>query len=88
MRKAFDWKRGQSLAASLLIAAQCRTEELPRSTCSYFNVEEIGVIKKYVDQLLEDRFSDRKLFPKDIGIITPYRKQVRPLLLAVCLCSC
>ena len=52
-------------------------------TCSYFNIQEIEVVKRYVERLLADRFKGRKLSQRDIGIITPYRKQVRSSLLAV-----
>jgi hypothetical protein len=52
-------------------------------TCSYFNIQEIEVVKRYVERLLADRFRGRKLLKEDIGIITPYRKQVRSSLLAV-----
>ncbi|XP_023709767.1 putative helicase MOV-10 isoform X2 [Cryptotermes secundus] len=46
---------------------------------SYFNIQEIEVIKKYIERLLTDRFSGRKLSPEHIGIITPYRKQVQKI---------
>ncbi|KDR14736.1 putative helicase mov-10-B.1 [Zootermopsis nevadensis] len=46
---------------------------------SYFNVQEIEVIVRYVEQLLADRFSGRKLRQQDIGVITPYRKQVEKI---------
>lgn len=52
-------------------------------TCSYFNIQEIEVVMRYVERLLADRFRGRKILQEDIGIITPYRKQVRSLLLAV-----
>jgi len=38
---------------------------------------------RYVEHLLADRFRGRKLLQGDIGIITPYRKQVRSSLLVV-----
>jgi hypothetical protein len=38
-----------------------------------------------VERLLEDRFHGRKLKPEEIGVITPYRKQVKFLLPAVSL---
>ncbi|GFG34137.1 hypothetical protein Cfor_08140 [Coptotermes formosanus] len=46
---------------------------------SYFNIQEIEVVMRYVQHLLEDRFSGRKLVQGDIGIITPYRKQVEKI---------
>ncbi|XP_067141003.1 putative helicase mov-10-B.1 [Centruroides vittatus] len=42
---------------------------------SYFNLEEISVVMDYVEKLLEST-GDLNLSPKDIGIISPYRKQV------------
>jgi hypothetical protein len=53
-----------------------RTEEALYFTCSYFNVQEVEVIVHYVERLFTDRFSGRKLKQEDIGVITPYRKQV------------
>jgi helicase MOV-10 len=52
-------------------------------TCSYFNNQEIEVVRHYVKLLLADHFSGRKLRQEDIGIITPYRKQVRFFLFSV-----
>lgn len=59
--------------------------ETQHFACSYFNIQEIEVVMRYVQHLLEDRFSGRKLVQGDIGIITPYRKQVRSSLLRVTL---
>ncbi|XP_023217489.1 putative helicase mov-10-B.1 isoform X2 [Centruroides sculpturatus] len=42
---------------------------------SYFNPEEISVVMDYIEKLLEST-GDLNLSPKDIGIISPYRKQV------------
>jgi helicase MOV-10 len=46
---------------------------------SYFNIQEADVVMRYVEHLLADRFRGRKLLQGDIGIITPYRKQVEKI---------
>lgn len=48
------------------------------SSPSFFNVAEVEVLMSYVQKLLETQGkSQGTLAPRDIGIITPYRKQVR-----------
>lgn len=66
-----------------VFATHYRTVGTKCFTCSYFNVQEIEVIVRYVEQLLADRFSGQKLRQQDIGVITPYRKQVGSLLCSV-----
>ncbi|KAJ4432477.1 hypothetical protein ANN_21096 [Periplaneta americana] len=51
----------------------------PQLWTGYFNVAEIGRVMKYVERLLQDRLKGRKLNQQDIGVITPYRKQVEKL---------
>ncbi|XP_065205548.1 putative helicase mov-10-B.1 isoform X2 [Planococcus citri] len=46
---------------------------------SYFNTDEIKIVKQYVDKLLGDSWNGYKVTEKDIGIITPYRKQVEKI---------
>eukprot|EP00927_Polykrikos_kofoidii_P035938 TRINITY_DN30418_c0_g1_i2.p1 TRINITY_DN30418_c0_g1~~TRINITY_DN30418_c0_g1_i2.p1 ORF type:complete len:856 (+),score=131.49 TRINITY_DN30418_c0_g1_i2:75-2642(+) len=48
----------------------------PQSS-SYFNLEEIFVLREYVDDLLADKKSGLKA--RDIGVITPYAKQLQML---------
>ena len=43
---------------------------------SFFNTSEVSVVLNYVEELLQARKGGMKLKPEDIGIISPYRKQV------------
>ncbi|KAI9452271.1 P-loop containing nucleoside triphosphate hydrolase protein [Russula earlei] len=46
---------------------------------SYFNISEASIVRDYCVQLTMDR--QRKIYPEDIGIIAPYRAQVRTIRL-------
>ena len=47
---------------------------------SYFNPEEAAMVVQYVQELLEEKEKGiRKVLPKEIGIISPYRQQVRKI---------
>lgn len=54
-------------------------DEREASSPSFFNVAEVEVLMEYVKELLQT--SGKKgvatISPSDIGIIAPYRKQVR-----------
>ena len=54
-------------------------DEREANSPSFFNVSEIEVLVSYLTKLVETQGKKGlpKLSPKDIGIITPYRKQVR-----------
>uniref|UniRef100_A0A3B3C825 RNA helicase n=1 Tax=Oryzias melastigma TaxID=30732 RepID=A0A3B3C825_ORYME len=54
-------------------------DERENTSPSFFNVAEIEVLMDYVQKLLEaqGKKGEPKIAPKDIGIIAPYRKQVR-----------
>jgi helicase MOV-10 len=49
-------------------------DEREKSSPSWFNVPEVKLVGAYVNALLDMR-SNRPA-PQDIGVITPYRKQV------------
>jgi len=49
-------------------------DEREERSPSFFNVDEISVVMKYVGSLLDSR--SPKILQKQIGIISPYRKQV------------
>ena len=43
---------------------------------SYFNPQEVSLVKDYVKELMNAK-GIKKIKASDIGIITPYRKQVK-----------
>lgn len=43
---------------------------------SFFNIQEIEEVIEYVGKLLGSRVNGNKISQEDIGIITPYKKQV------------
>ncbi len=47
-------------------------ERFDSGSPSYYNMEEIDIVEYYVRKLVDDSI----VAAKDIGIITPYRKQV------------
>ena len=55
-----------------VIGQDLREERSP----SFFNVEEATVVFNYVSALLREKKSGVRINPQDIGIISPYRKQV------------
>ncbi|XP_052781823.1 putative helicase MOV-10 [Mya arenaria] len=46
---------------------------------SFFNPVEVAVVTKYVEELLACRTGGINLKPADIGVISPYRKQVQKI---------
>nr|XP_006811932.1 PREDICTED: putative helicase MOV-10-like [Saccoglossus kowalevskii] len=46
---------------------------------SFFNIEEVEVVWDYVKELLEEQRGGIRLTQKDIGIISPYRRQVQKI---------
>ena len=55
-----------------VIGEDMREERSP----SFFNPSEVAVVINYVEELMATRKGGIKLKPEDIGIISPYRKQV------------
>uniref|UniRef100_T1IYZ0 RNA helicase n=1 Tax=Strigamia maritima TaxID=126957 RepID=T1IYZ0_STRMM len=50
-------------------------EKKEKHSPSFFNPEEVSMVMSYVNKLLDEK----KVQPKDIGIISPYRKQVEKI---------
>ncbi|XP_071447194.1 putative helicase MOV-10 [Hetaerina americana] len=54
-------------------------EERDNRSPSYFNTSEIHMVVFYLKEMLTSRFSGAKLPEKEIGIISPYRRQVEKI---------
>ena len=65
-------KRGFPVLFHSVIGEDMREERSP----SFFNPSEVAVVINYVEELMATRKGGIKLKPEDIGIISPYRKQV------------
>ncbi|KAI4888968.1 hypothetical protein NFI96_014931, partial [Prochilodus magdalenae] len=64
-------------------------DERELNSPSFFNTSEIIVVLSYLKKLLvsQGKKGTAKISPKDIGIITPYRKQVEKLRKAIITCD-
>lgn len=76
---ACDWEGLPKKGFPLIFHGVKGKDQREGNSPSYFNIQEIEVVKRYVERLLADRFRGRKLSQRDIGIITPYRKQVEKI---------
>lgn len=55
-------------------------DEREGNSPSFFNPEEAATVTSYLKQLLapSSKKGKARLSPKSVGVISPYRKQVRP----------
>ncbi|KAJ8920488.1 hypothetical protein NQ315_005357 [Exocentrus adspersus] len=70
-------RQGQSIEFCSIISEECRQGKSP----SYFNVKEVQMVLKYVQALTKLSFSnpDHKVLPEQIGVVTPYARQVHQI---------
>ncbi|XP_033121738.1 putative helicase mov-10-B.1 [Anneissia japonica] len=54
-------------------------DEKEGTSPSFFNTKECDAVLTYIKQLMEGKYSGKKLQQSDIGIISPYRKQVQKI---------
>ncbi|XP_033121728.1 putative helicase MOV-10 [Anneissia japonica] len=54
-------------------------DEREGTSPSFFNTKECDAVITYVKQLMEGKYSGKKLQQSDIGVISPYRKQVQKI---------
>ena len=65
-------KKGFPVVFHSVIGEDMREERSP----SFFNASEVAIVINYIEELMAARKGGMKLKPEDIGIISPYRKQV------------
>ncbi|KAI0258992.1 P-loop containing nucleoside triphosphate hydrolase protein [Gloeopeniophorella convolvens] len=66
-------KKGFPIVFHGIKGSEKRTKHSP----SYFNVHEASLVRDYCQQLVSDR--ERKIYEEDIGVIAPYKAQVRTI---------
>lgn len=50
-----------------------------KTSPSFFNVQEIEVVVDYLKKIISNRVRGRQIIQDDVGVITPYRKQVEKI---------
>ena len=58
----------------MIFEAVCGKDQREEKSPSFFNPEEVSVVLRYVESLIDSR--DIPLKPSEIGIISPYHRQV------------
>ncbi|XP_033121763.1 putative helicase MOV-10 isoform X2 [Anneissia japonica] len=54
-------------------------DEREGNSPSFFNTKECDAVLTYIKKLMEGKYSGKKLQQSDIGVISPYRKQVQKI---------
>ena len=77
-RKMCRWEGLVTQGFPLIFHGVVGEENQEANSPSFFNPEEVSLVCHYVKQLKETRGACSLNIEKDVGIITPYRKQVQP----------
>lgn len=77
INKALRWGHLPNKNFPVLFHGIQGKDERESTSPSYFNRQEVDRVSQYVMSLLGEKLSGYKVEEKDIGIITPYRKQVQ-----------
>ncbi|XP_075471395.1 helicase MOV-10 [Ascaphus truei] len=80
-----DWEKLPRKGFPIIFHGVLGKEEREEDNPSFFNVHEIHELKSYLKALLQTQAKKglAKISPKDIGIISPYRKQVEKISQAI-----
>ncbi|GLV35616.1 armitage [Carabus blaptoides fortunei] len=76
---AIDWDALPNVKCPLIFHSVKGKDEREENSPSYFNRQEIDVVVKYLQQLIGTRLKGKKIEQSDIGIVSPYKKQVQKL---------
>ncbi|OXB73648.1 UNVERIFIED_CONTAM: hypothetical protein H355_017070 [Colinus virginianus] len=79
------WKELPTRDFPIIFHGVCGEDEREAKSPSFFNTAEIEVLAQYLKKLLQSqgRRGCPTISPKEIGIISPYRKQVEKIRLAI-----
>ena len=72
---ALNWKLLPNRTFPIILhsaVADCHQE---KNGFSFFNETEVGIVKFYVEELLENGINNQKVEIDDIGIVSPYKSQ-------------
>lgn len=79
------WEELPNRGVPIIFHGVCGEDEREAKSPSFFNTAEIEVVVQYLQKLLQSqgRRGCPTISPKEIGIISPYRKQVEKIRLAI-----
>ncbi|XP_025018774.1 putative helicase MOV-10 isoform X1 [Python bivittatus] len=80
-----NWEELVTKEFPIIFHGVCGEDQREGKSPSFFNTAEISVLIGYLKKLLENqgKGGQPKIAPKEIGIITPYRKQVEKIRQAI-----
>ncbi|KAF5285040.1 hypothetical protein FQR65_LT02352 [Abscondita terminalis] len=76
---AIGWEELPNKNFPLIYHSVIGKDEREANSPSFFNLQEIDVVAKYLETLIGSRLKGMKIEESHIGVITPYRKQVHKL---------
>lgn len=75
LNKAFGWFKLVNPSVPIIFHSSYDFSRKQKNETSMFNYQEIGIVIKYVQELMFFGLSGQKVSEKDIGIVSPYKKQ-------------
>ncbi|KAF4530666.1 hypothetical protein B566_EDAN004905 [Ephemera danica] len=76
---ACNWEELPKKDVPLIFHGVVGKDEQDQDSPSFFNVAEVDLVVKYVKKILDSKFCGRQMKAADIGIISPYRRQIDKL---------
>lgn len=74
---ALNWRHLPNKKCPIIFKSVTGLAKQDRNSPSWFNPGEVRHVIGYIRDILKNGINKRRISPTDIGIITPYRKQVR-----------
>merc|ERR1712223_411507 len=74
-----NWSQLPNKKVPLIFHGVVGEDQREARSPSYFNPEEAAIVVQYVQDLLETKDAAKKVEPSEIGIISPYRRQVQKI---------